>query len=277
MFSLQKSFIVASAVAPVGTCLAYCQKQSVPILEGVVRCISIIASPIDMLIQTAVIPIWLIYDDLRSIASIGDLVVTPLRLPAKVLLGTLLGLFTQLIECRYRIKDIFNCDSQELYHQYSGKWHWLTSSQPPVNSQEDSEPLTVKRNDITIHCGSAGEIPLINDLLNRDESPVLSKLEEKKCTHWYIYRQPPLTPPMLNNGTSRFLLYSHATGPVINTHIDILGFQPNANDANDIGTAERRETIYSAREYLNLNRYNLLPYRVMQTLENWPEFNGNLN
>lgn len=273
---IQRAECVASAVSPVEISFAYCQKHSSPNVATCIRGISIIASPLDYVIQVAVTPIWIIYDDLRSNSTLLDWILTPLRLPGKILLGTLSAVITQFLENIQRIKDIYNSsDFDELHHEYKGKWTWLIQSQEQMNADTTNHPA----------------IQVFADINSRDAQEQIERLitpilQARRYTHLYLRRahagQPPMLfsnidgafadHPMPNGGLSSFILVFFRSWPseIREEFFNVDMIRAMQGESAQHVTEERTGLIYGFREYENLRRYDILPLRVLEKLQQLP-------
>lgn len=281
---IERAEIAASAVSPIEIGLAHYQKQASPNTANCIRAFSILCSPLDSIIQVAVAAIWIIYDDLKSNSSILDWGFTLVRLPAKVLLGTVACIVTQFLENIQRVKDIYSCDSNELYHAYKGKWTWFTQNykqpvQPVEIPAETPSQIQVNAN-----------IELGEEMRQKISNLVLSALKDKNYTHLYILEQGRERPPMLfevvdgafadkpmpNKGHSSFILLmiNAWEGKTLLRREDctVNHIKTWQKDTAQDMTDERTGFLYGLREYLNLRRYGLLPLKVIEKIQQLPAY-----
>lgn len=278
----------ASAISPLGMHLTHYQskldneassKLTVQCLKG----LSIIAMPLDYLIQVVAAPIWMLYDDIRSNATLADWLMSPIRLPAKMLVSALIAPITQFVEMIAKIKSTYHCRSDELSYEYQGKWTWLKTAEKQVNDAENSCKIQYHQSKMI----SEGEAAAINKM-KKILSPLL---ESKNYTDCYISFQnhSPIiwfssidgrfqSHPMPNEGKSTFLLGILDTQAVGEKARQQIGFMTHArmNDQYERPrlSAERLAYLCNGRELDNLKRYSLLPLRIMQQIENLPKWEG---
>jgi hypothetical protein len=266
---------VTSAISPVEIGLSYCQKNASPNVASCIKGLSIIASPIDYVIQVAVTPIWIIYDDLRSNSTLLDWLFTPLRLPGKILLGTALSVITQFLEGMRRIEDIYNSsDSNELHHEYKEKWTWLTKSQEQMNANATNQPAIQVFADVNS-----------TDISEQIERVITPTLRARHYTHLYLRRADSGAPPMLfaitdgvfadhpmpNAGLSSFILiFIRSWERETRAELSFDLIREMQHSTSQHVTEERTGLIYGFREYENLRLYDILPLRVLDKLQQLP-------
>ncbi|MFI5342997.1 MAG: hypothetical protein ACHQUC_02125 [Chlamydiales bacterium] len=278
---------VSSAISPIGMNLAHYQlkldnEASSKLAVQYLRALSIIATPLDYLIQVVSAPIWILYDDLRSNATLLDWLMTPVRLPAKVLIGALIATLTQFIEMTAKIKSIYSCRLDELNYEYQGKWIWLKNPEKLVDEAE--KPCKVQYHQPKM-------IPGYETIVDKLKRIIIPLLESKNYTHCYINIQnhspiiwfSPIDGrfqehPMPNEGKSSFLLGlldAQEVGEKARTEM-LYVTQARMQDPFDDPhlSAERQAYLCSGRELDNLRRYSFLPLRIIQQIENLPKWEG---
>lgn len=297
---------IASAVSPIGMGLAYYQSKlendSTPNNDlstssnavKFIRALSIACTPLDYLIQVAITPLWIIFDDLRSNSTIEDWAFTLIRLPAKVIVGTLLATITQFNELIERVKDIYGCRSDELYYEYQGKWVWLTKNpeaweKPFMDNAEAENSSETKMRGKAFNINYYTTIRISElSFLSKLKNSLLPLLERKNYTHCYInisrHLQPPIyfspyegvfaDDPMPNEGKSTYLLTiipdenfkgDEARKKMMSLSKSMMRAQPNTNLS-----VERHGHLYGMREFNNVARYGLLPLRITQQIWKLP-------
>ena len=296
---IEKTMLTTSTISPVEIGLAYCQTRSSPAVASIIKAVSVLATPLDYSIQIIVTPIWILFDDLKSNSTFSDWIMTPLRLPVKLLFGTAINIIGQFVEMTQRMNDICSLDSNELFHQYKGKWNWLTQKEPSEIASVTIPKLPDEKlpRSIMTHNGqevitSATEFQLVQEERVRIGRLITPYLVRAGYTHLYVLSQifwTNTTPPNLFEEDGAFLddleVFTKTTRSKTSFVLAFLGRNHgmtedeirtgmmNQKELKDTGKlkSERFGTIFlNSRLYRNLRRYSILPLQLINQLNNLP-------